>query len=305
MEGFFLGLSRFGKLHPKSDLSLHNVELLSDIPYRDTGNKAHLLDIYRSTAAPPPWPVVLYLHGGGFRILSKDTHWLMGLVFARRGFMVVNINYRLAPENPYPAAVKDACAAMEWTAKHAQDYGGDTDRLILAGESAGANLVTALTVANCYTRPEPYAKKVFDLGLMPRAVCPACGMFQVSDPGRFKRRKPRMSRFTNDRILEASGAYLPLPDRFGPGELDLADPVCLFERGEQPARPLPPFFAIVGTKDPLLPDTRRLKSAIEALGGTCEARYYEREIHAFHAMVFREPARKAWRHQFEFIYRYL
>ena len=51
---------------------------------------------------------MLYVHGGGFRILSKDTHWIMGLAFARRGFLVFNIGYRLAPKHPFPAAIADA-----------------------------------------------------------------------------------------------------------------------------------------------------------------------------------------------------
>ena len=130
-------------------------------------------------------------------------------------------------------------------------------------------------------------------------------MFQVTDPGRFKRRKPHLTRFTHDRITETSTAYVPHPERYGSGELDLADPLCVFERGDQPLRPLPPFFALVGTRDPLLPDTRRLKQAIDGLGGVCEARYYERQMHAFHAMVWRDIARQAWRDQFEFLARFV
>ena len=57
---------------------------------RDTGLLEHRLDIYRPRESSGPLPIVLYIHGGGFRILSKDTHWVMGLAFARREFLVFN-----------------------------------------------------------------------------------------------------------------------------------------------------------------------------------------------------------------------
>src|SRR5690606_5988723 len=122
----------------------------------------HRLDVYRPAHAEGPRPVVLYVHGGGFRILSKETHWLMGLYFARRGYVVFNIGYRLAPKHPFPAALEDSADALGWVVQNAHRYGGDPTRLVLAGESAGANLVTSLTLACCYRREEPYARRVFD-----------------------------------------------------------------------------------------------------------------------------------------------
>ena len=302
VDGFFRGVSALGRLHPLAKPSRHQVEVVSDIPYLDDGLAEHRLDVYRpvNTEFKAPYPVVIYLHGGGFRILSKDTHWLMGLAFARRGYLVFNVSYRLAPAHPYPAAIADACAAYEWVAKHAAEHGGDPSRLVIAGESAGANLATALAVAACYRRPEPYAQKVFDTGVVPRAVLPACGILQVSDTARFARRK-KMSGFVADRLTEVENAYLAGWHDAKPGELDMADPLVVLERGQKPDRPLPPFFAPVGTADPLLDDTRRLKAALDRLGVPCEARYYKGEAHAFHAFVFREAARLCWRQGFEFL----
>ena len=87
--------------------------------------------------------------------------------------------------------------------------------------------------------------------------------------------------------------------------LALADPLVLLEQGGAPDRPLPPFFAPVGTRDPLLDDTRRLRDAIERLGGVCDARFYKGGIHAFHAFVWDELARACWKDQFEFLDRYV
>ncbi len=301
VDNAFRSVSRLGQLHPEARPARHGVEVLRDIPYHDTGRDEHLLDIYRPTDGKGPWPVVFYVHGGGFRILSKDTHWIMGLGFARRGFLVVSIDYRLAPRHRYPAAVEDACAALSWTAHNVARYGGDPTRLVLAGESAGANLATSLAVATSYRRPEPYARAVFDSGLRPIGCLPACGMLQVSDAERFGRRR-RLPAFIGDRIDEVTRGYLGQNIACtGDAELDLADPLVLLERGLAPERPLPRFFAFVGTKDPLLDDTRRLGAALARLNVPCRTEYYPGEVHAFHALVWRANARMCWTHTYEFL----
>src|SRR5262249_25588668 len=86
---------------------------------------------------------------------------------------------------------------------------------------------------------------------------------------------------------------------------DLADPLLWLERAPPPERPLPPFFAGVGTADVLLDDTRRLKAALERLGTPCEVRYYPGEVHAFHALVWRPSAGAFWRESFAFLDRYV
>lgn len=307
VDNFFRGIARAGMLHPHARPERHNVEVIRNLAYRDTGLPEHRLDIYRPVDASPsqPLPVVLYVHGGGFRILSKDTHWIMGLAFARRGYVVVNISYRLAPRDPFPAALEDVCAALEWVGRNVPRHGGDLDRLVFAGESAGANLVTSLAVVTSYERPEAWARRVFDSGLRARAVIAACGLLQVTDTHRFRRRWPHMRAFIHDRLLEVTEAYVGDHQRHDPRSLELADPLLLFERGERPARPLPPFFAPCGTKDPLLDDTRRLQAALTALGVECEARFYPGELHAFHALVFRPNARRCWQHTYRFLERHV
>lgn len=302
VDNFFLGSSRFFRALPISRPGFHRVEVQRDLAYLPTGASYHLLDVYRPVDAERrgPLPIVLYIHGGGFRILSKDTHWLFGLAFARRGYLVFNINYRLAPKHPFPAAVWDASDAFQWVVRNAETFGGDLSRVVIAGESAGANLATTIALASCYRRDESFAKAVFDTGVVPKAVFAACGMLQVSDPERFLRRK-RLPSVVHDRIAEVADAYFHQCSLKAHRELDLADPLVLLERGERPERPLPAFFAPCGTSDPLLDDTRRLAAALEKLGGRCAARYYPGEMHAFHAFMFRRHARECWRELFQFL----
>jgi acetyl esterase len=295
-------LGTFSRRLPQAQPERHGVERVDDVRYADDDMPEHTLDVYRPAKRSGPLPVVLYVHGGSFRILSKDTHWLMSIAFSRRGYVVFNVNYRLAPRHPYPAAVEDACAALAWVMENAARYGGDPRRLVLAGESAGANLVTSLAIATSYPRPEPWARRVWASGARPSAVLPACGLLQVSDIERFSRRK-RLSRFLRDRLREVEEAYLQTRE-LSATHRDLADPLVMLERGEKPERPLPPFFAGVGTRDPLLDDTRRLGAALDRLGVPCEVRYYPGEIHAFHALVWRTEARAFWRDTFAFLDRY-
>lgn len=303
MDTTWAALAHAGRTFPNARPERHGVERISDVPYMETDREHHRLDVYRPLDRSGPLPVVLYIHGGGFRILSKDTHWMMAIAFARRGYVVFNINYRLAPAHPFPAAAEDGCAALAWAVENAARFGGDPERLVLAGESAGANLATSLAVATAWPRPEPWAHEVWELGIRPRAVVPACGIFQVTDVDRFIRRK-RISAFVKDRLQEVEDAYLPSHHPRG-SERELADPLVFLEGADKPVRPLAPFLTGVGTADVLLDDTRRLKAALDRLEVPCEVHYYPGEIHAFHALVWRPAARAFWRETFAFLDRHV
>ena len=305
---FFESLAGVASLHPAASPRRHGVEVEKDVLY-GPDDKWHQLDIYRPVHRPGPWPVVFYVHGGAFHLLSKDTHWLMGLVFARYGYLVVNISYRLAPQHPYPAAIEDTCAAYAWLARHVVELGGDPTRVAIAGESAGANLISALALATSQRRDEPWARAVFDTGLVPRAALPFCGLLEVTRPERFSERR-RLPRWIDGMLRDASASYLHGHPRAPGPHTALADPLRLLEEasrshGHRFDRPLPAFFAPVGTRDPLLDDTRRLEKALGTLGVPCEARYYPGGIHAFHALVWDPAARRCWRDALAFLDRYM
>jgi acetyl esterase len=302
-SAFFESLAFAGRMHPAARFERHGVEVERNISY-GPHEAWHRLDIYRPVARPKPWPIVFYAHGGAFHLLSKDTHWLMGLVFARFGYLVVNISYRLAPKHRFPAAIEDTCLAYRWMADHAKALGGDVSRVAVAGESAGGNLVAALALAACQRRDEPWARAVFDAGVVPRACLPFCALLEAQRPERFSQRRP-LPRWIDGMIRDASASYL---HGHAPGPAtELANPLLVLERAEPAAfqRQLPAFFAPVGTRDPLLDDTRRLETALAALGVPCEARYYRGGIHAFHAMVWDPVARRCWRDALAFLDRHL
>ena len=80
----------------------------------------------------------------------------------------------------------------------------------------------------------------------------------------------------------------------------LADPLLLFEKGMIPERPIPPFFLPVGGGDPLCSDSLRMQVALQQLGVDAVTKVYGRELHAFHAFIWRKEARNCWRDMIEF-----
>ncbi|MBR59257.1 MAG: hypothetical protein CMH54_14725 [Myxococcales bacterium] len=296
-------LTRSTGMAPFAYPKVHGLERIRNISYRNTGKQYHKLDVTRPIKRKGPLPIVLYIHGGAFRMLSKETHWVITLAYGRDDYVVFNINYRLAPQHKFPAAIEDACHALTWVIQNASKYGGDTSRIVLAGESAGANLVTSLAVAASYPQPEPWARTIFDANPQIRAVVPACGILQVSNTERLVQSE-KLPNWIKDRVLSTSEGYLPDP-HCAPGEHPLADPLVVIEENLQPERPLPPFFIPVGTRDPLLDDTRRLGAALDAHGVPNETAYYDGEVHAFHAMMWKKGARQCWRDTFAFLNRFV
>ncbi len=92
-------------------------------------------------------PVILYIHGGGWTLGSTAFYEsVIRKLAAATPAVVVSPDYALAPEHPFPQAVDDCYAALKWTAQHAQDYGADPSKLIVAGDSAGGNLAAVMAL---------------------------------------------------------------------------------------------------------------------------------------------------------------
>jgi acetyl esterase len=112
-----------------------------------------------------PFPCLLYLHAGWFIMWSAAHVRRIATRIAERGFLVLNLDYRLAPEYPFPAAVEDCVFAARWLRDHAADHGGDSSRLLVGGDSVGANLsaTTILAADDVELRGALLLYGVFDL----------------------------------------------------------------------------------------------------------------------------------------------
>ena len=298
-------LSRLGYgLLPWLIQSWRQVHVEHNSPYRNTGRRSHLLDIYRRKEALGLLPTIVYVHGGAFSMMSKDTHRIMAYVLAAQGYQVFNINYRLGPVHTYPKPLKDTMAALEWVLDNGAKYGADTTRLAIIGESAGANLTSALAYCATHPRPEPFAKRIFDRNPKIACVAPLYGLLDLHDVRRFWLDPDKNRRMPGWIKGEIKGtAYSYLGNRVKRAlQFPLASPLRLFEQPAVPgSRPLPPFFTTVGTADPLLADTIRLSDALDRRNTECELHVFRGEIHAFNVLLWRAAARELWGALFDFL----
>ena len=298
LGSLFHGLARLGDLDSSLRAARADVDVQLDVPY-GPHPVAHRLDVYRPRHVDGPLPVMLYIHGGAFVLCSKDTHRHLALLNAHRaGYLVFNINYRLAPQHPFPAAIADACAAYRWVCAHAREYGGDPERIVVAGESAGGNLALGVAIAASYRRPETYTRSMFRCPT-PLGVMPLMPLLQTSDPAR-RAGQVGVNRLALSVLKDIERAYLGGPFTAASAPL-LADPVRVLEECGRPDRVFPQVFSGAGTADLCCADVRRLAQACRELGIPVETAYFRDEGHAFHALHWREAARRFWRRSVRFL----
>lgn len=124
-------------------LRVHHVEELA-VARADGGSVPVRLYLPREASWAHPLPVLVYLHGGGFTVGSIDTVDAVVRMFcARAECAVVSVDYRLAPEHRFPAAFDDAFSVVRWAATRAHEFGLDTKRVAVGGDSAGGTLAAA------------------------------------------------------------------------------------------------------------------------------------------------------------------
>ncbi len=122
------------------------VKLVENIEYVAGGHPRQKLDLYLPEKSPGPLPVVLWIHGGGWRGGDKGRSPAMFL--ATKGFAVASMNYRFSQHATFPAQIHDCKAAIRWLRAHADTYGLDPARIGAWGSSAGGHLVALLAVTN-------------------------------------------------------------------------------------------------------------------------------------------------------------
>ncbi len=132
------------------EVELPESQVLRDLPYRngaDADARKHRLDLFLPEDAGARWPLVVFVHGGGWTSGDKDltvggadVYGNIGRFLARRGMGAAVMSYRLQPQVEWQAQVSDVADAVAWVHAHAEHFGGDPDAIFLMGHSAGAQL---------------------------------------------------------------------------------------------------------------------------------------------------------------------
>ena len=148
-----------------------------DISYGPHGQE-NLLDVYYPEGTTAPLPTIVSIHGGGYVYGSKEIYRRYGMDMARRGFAFINFNYRLSPRWKFPTPLADTGAVLQWVVKNHHRYHLDPDRIILLGDSAGAQLTSHY--AAIHTNPSFAARFPIQVPKVHiRAVGLFCGMYEI------------------------------------------------------------------------------------------------------------------------------
>jgi acetyl esterase len=215
---------------------------------------------------------LVYLHGGGWTLFSLDTHdRLMREYAARSGLTVVGVDYSLSPEARFPVALDETTAVLAWLARAGPDHGVDPTRLVVGGDSAGANLALAAALRNRDAGSAPPLRGLllnygaFDTEIAPEAV------HRLGGPG---------AMLTAEEMAAYWAHYLRSPD-------EAADPLACPLRAD--LTNLPPAFIAAAECDVLAGQSETLAERMEAAGSTAELHVYPGAAHSFLEAVSVSP----------------
>lgn len=221
--------------------------------------------VYRPVTTGEALPIVAYFHGGGWVIMGIETHdGICRRLANASGALVVSIEYRLAPEHPFPAPLEDCDAATRWLAEHGGELGGDPARMAVAGDSAGGNLAAGVALRAQATGP-PLRGQVL--------VYPVCDA--ACDTESY-RANGEAYLLTAETMAWFWGCYL------GPGG-DPADPLASPLRAGDLAG-LPAALVITAEYDPLRDEGEAYARRLEAAGVPVDRRRFDGVIHGFLGM---------------------
>lgn len=226
------------------------VKRVSNVTYSDPGSGALLLDLYLpTTPAARPLPVVLWLHGGGWKSGSKENCPLTWL--AAEGYAVVSLGYRLSYMARWPAQLEDARAAIRWLRQHASEYQLDVKRFAVAGGSSGANLAGVVGTAPVPAN-EPVSSRVSAVIDFYGASDVLTMPVNVPGPGK----------------TEADLAHSNAAKLLGGIVRDRPELARAMSTLHQVSGDDPPFLIIHGDRDPQVPlaQSERLHAKLQAAG---------------------------------------
>ncbi|RVT95058.1 alpha/beta hydrolase [Sphingomonas crocodyli] len=220
--------------------------------------------LYRPAEREDDLPVLLFMHGGGFVSGTVNNYDRLCHRIARKaGCAVASVEYRLAPEHPYPAAVEDAIAALGWVAREGGKYGIDTSRIAIGGDSAGGTLSIVASL-NARDRGGPAIRHMM-------LIYPGLDLASETE----SKREFGRGGYMLDEAFSAMciGAYTPDPAR-------RAEPNASPLRAESVAG-LPSATIIVPECDPLRDDILAFSARLEAAGVPVDTKVYPGVFHGF------------------------
>jgi acetyl esterase/lipase len=226
-----------------------------------------------------PHPVVIYIHGGAWTLGSPRTHRKLVQQFAEAGYLAVAPDYRLAPENPFPAGFDDCVFTICWAAENAERYGGIHTRMAVGGDSAGGNLTAAALSSLALSEPGPKLK----------AAILIYGAFDFSGL-----------------LAQAREAAEPLARAYLGQDYSakVEDPRVSPIRAIKPGA-MPPSFIIAGSADGIVGESRTMADTMNRAGIENELHIMEEMPHAFMQMTELAGCREGLQLMFDFLRRHL
>lgn len=245
LAGFHVGAANPEPAEPLEP-GERDVEILKNLRYGDDPY-LNALDVYRPRA-DGRYPVLVFIHGGGWSEGDKGNHPRKGTFFARKGYVYITLNYRLSPAVKHPAHADDVARALGWVHEKAADFGGDPSRIYLIGYSAGAHLA-ALVVAD-----PRYLQRH---GVPPGAIA---GVALLDGSGYdLEKRVPNSRGWMRQMLVTAFGE--------DPANWRDASPIAHVPQNKR----LPPFLIFHATgQKASIGQARELANAVAAAGGTAQ-----------------------------------
>lgn len=259
-----------------------------DISYGPYG-EWNLLDIYHKKDVNTCQPTIVNIHGGGWVYGNKEIYQFYCMSLAQRGFTVVNFNYRLAPENKYPAALEDINSVFCFLKEHGKEYYVDTENLLVVGDSAGGQLASHyLTI---FTNPEFAKLFTFQTpDVKVRAVALNCGVYDTRNC---------VDTEVDEYLLEYIDKEKLTKDMW-----ESLDTIKYMTSD------FPPAFVMSAYHDFLVADAEPMYRHLQSLSVPCELRIYgskeqEEIAHVFHVNIRLPEAGKCNDEECEFFKRFV
>ncbi len=226
-----------------------DIEEIKNIEYKSINGKSLQLDIYKPNNVKENAPLLVFIHGGGWRSGERSDYLIYLVDFAKRGYITATVSYRLLKDSPYPGCVEDIGDAVNWFYENGENYGYDPNRIALIGGSAGAHL--ALMAAYEWGETKADSAKIPGINYRIKAVVDIYGPVDLTTE--YASNQPLVTNFIAHSFTDSPELYKE------------ASPIQYLDKSD------PPTMILHGTSDDLVPviQSDRLKAKLDSLEVPC------------------------------------